>query len=104
MATVYKGTGTKIARLAGIQPLLDEAAAGILARAESNAAAHHRTGRYSNAFVVKPARGRSGVMDRLVTNTHPASAAIEFGHFAATKSGKAGRYVPGQHNLRRAIG
>ena len=40
MAKVYKGVGVKLARLPGVQPELDKAAAAILARAKGLAAQH----------------------------------------------------------------
>lgn len=103
MAEVYKGAGTKIAKLPGVQPVLQSAAESIKAKAEANASVHHRTGEYSSAFEVKSVPGKNGVRDRLVENTHPASAIIEYGHFAEKMDGSLGEWVPGQFNLTRAV-
>lgn len=103
MATVYKGAGTKIAKLPGVQPVLQEAAVEIKTKAETNAAVHKRTGRYSSAFEVRTVPGEKGVKDRLVENTHSASAVIEYGHFAKKRDGSKGEWVPGQFNLTRAV-
>ncbi len=103
MATVYSGVGTKMAKLPGVQPLLEEGAQKIKAKAEANAAAHRKTGRYSGAFRVRAVPGKKGVVDRIVENTHPAANAIEFGHRAVGRDGEPGRFVPGQFNLTRAL-
>lgn len=103
MAQVYKGAGTKVAKLPGIQPLLDTAAAGILTRAQAQAAGHVETGRYLESLEVIPTRGKRGVIDRLVIAKDPASAIIEYGHLETGKGGGA-TWVPGQFILTRAIG
>lgn len=104
MATVYKGTGTKIARMAGRDAVMDEAAEKIRARAAANAAAHRDTGAYSGNFKVKRVKSKAGgVTDRMVYNDHSAALAIEYGHFAKTRSGEIGEFVPGQFNLTRAV-
>lgn len=103
MAQVFKGVGTRLAKLSPIQPLLDEAADEIKAKAQANAAVRKESGEYSDAFRVRNVRGEKGVRDRLVENTHPASAIIEYGHFAEKKDGTLGQWVPGQFNLTRAI-
>lgn len=97
MAWVDPQAGTKIARMPGVQPLLDAGAEVIRAKAEANAKQHFRTGRYSGAFEVRKVPGQKGVVDRVVENTHHAANAIEFGHFAEN-----GRFIPGQFNLTRA--
>lgn len=102
MAKVYKGVGTKLARLVGESSAMDIAAEKVKARAVANAATHHKTGAYSDNFHTGRVRGKRGVTDREVYNDHPAAAAIEFGHFAENRDGTLGRYVPGQFNLIRA--
>lgn len=103
MATVYKGTGTKIARMAGRDAVMDVAAEKVRARAAANAAAHRDTGEYSGNFKVKSVRAKAGgVTDRMVYNDHSAALAIEYGHAARTTRGPA-RFVPGQFNLTRAV-
>lgn len=103
MATVYKGTGTRIARMAGRDAVMDVAAEKVRARAAANAAVHRETGEYSGNFKVKSVRAKAGgVKDRMVYNDHPAAFAIEFGHVARTTRGPA-RFVPGQFNLTRAV-
>lgn len=101
MAQVYKGAGTAVAKLPGIQPELDKAASGILARAKARAAAHVDEGNYLASLQVRSVPGRKGVRDRLVESTHPASVAIEYGHWHDTKKGKI--FVPGQYILKGAI-
>ena len=90
MAKIFKNTGTKIAKLPGVQPTLDAAAAKILASATARASAHIKTTSYV-----------SGVMDRLVIATDPAAVHIEYGHLERSKTG--GTWVPGQYILTRAI-
>lgn len=104
MAKVYKGTGTKIARMAGNHVVMDEAAEKIRARAAANAAAHRDTGAYSGNFKTKRVKARSGsVTDRMVYNDHPAAYAIEKGHWAKNAAGELGEFVPGQFNLTKAV-
>lgn len=105
MAKVYKGTGTKIARMAGNHVVMDEAAEKIRARAAENAAAHRDTGEYSGNFKTKRVKSKAGgVNDRMVYNDHPAAVAIEYGHFAKNAAGELGEFVPGQFNLTKAVG
>ena len=99
MAQVFKGAGTKIAKLPGVQPVLDTAAAGVLARATANASAHVDTGEYLSKLHVQPVRGKKGVRDRLVVAGHPAAISIEYGHLSRNRS----TFVPGQYILTRAI-
>lgn len=101
MATVYKGTGVKIARLPGIQPELDKAAAVILARAKAGAAQRANTSHYLNSLKVGTVPGRSGVVDREVYSDDPGAIAIEFGHLATGKRGAT--WVPGQRILLNAL-
>lgn len=101
MAEVYKGTGTKIARLPGIQPELDKAAAAILARAKAGAAARANTTRYLNSLKTGTTPGRSGVVDREVYSDDPGAVAIEFGHLSRGKHGAT--WVPGQRILLNAL-
>lgn len=95
--------GAILARMPGVQPLLDKGAEKIRAKAEANAKKHFRTGRYSGAFAVRAVPGEKGVTDRVVENTFPQANAIEFGHFADGKDGAPGKFVPGQFNLTRAV-
>lgn len=99
MATVYKGTGLKMAKLPGVQGALDVAAARVMARAKANIAGHTDTGHYAASLHVQTVPGRSGVKDRLVVAGDPAAIAIEYGHFA--RDGKT--YVAGLHPLGKAI-
>lgn len=101
MSTIYKGTGGKIARLPGIQPELDSAAAKILARAKAGASQHVRSGHYLNSLKVKTARGKAGVIDREVYSDDPGAVAIEYGHLAEGKSGPT--WVPGHRVLINAV-
>lgn len=101
MATVYKGTGVKIARLPDIQTELDSAAAEILARAKTGAAQHADTKHYLNSLKVGSTPGPSGVTDREVYSDDPAAVAIEFGHLAEGKKGVS--WVPGQRILLNAL-
>lgn len=105
MAQVFKGVGTKIAKLEGIQPLLDNAAAQIKTRAAANIAASSAepTGRYAASLEVRAVRGRKGVRDRLVTANDPGAVHIEYGHLERTEDGGA-KWVPGKFPLTRAIG
>lgn len=101
MAQVFKGAGTKVAKLPGIQPLLDAAASAILARAAANAAAHMDTGSYASSLRVHTVPGKKGVMDRLVVAEDPAAVHIEYGHLSG---GKTPQWVPGQFILTKSIG
>lgn len=103
MAQVYKGTGTKIAKMVGETTAMDTAAQKVKALAVANAARHRKTGEYSGNFQTGRIRGKKGVTDREVYNDHPASGAIEFGHFAENRDGSLGKFVPGQFNLIRAL-
>lgn len=100
MAKVYKGAGTSVAKLDGIQPLLDAAAAEILARATSLAASHTATGRYVSSLKVQPTPGKKGVTDRLVVAGDTAAVHIEYGHLQGDEHPT---WVPGQYILTKAI-
>lgn len=101
MAEVFKGAGTKIARLPGVQPELDKAAAVILGRAKGLAAQRANTSHYLNSLKVGTTPGKSGVVDREVYSDDPGAVAIEFGHLAAGKNGAT--WVPGQRILLNAL-
>ncbi len=104
MAKVFKGAGTKIARVVGKHAVMDAAAEKIRARASENAAVHRNTGAYSGNFKVKRVKSKAGgVTDRMVYNDHPASVSVELGHYARTRSGELGEFVNGQFNLTRAV-
>ena len=101
MAEVFKGAGTKIARLPGVQPELDKAAATVLARAKGLAAQRAKSTRYLNSLKSRPTPGKSGVVDREVYSDDPGAIAIEFGHLATGKKGAT--WVPGQRILLNAL-
>lgn len=98
MAQVYKGAGTKIAKLPGVQPVLQAAAEELKAKAAALAAEHVETGAYASSLEVRTVPGKKGVKDRLVIADDPASAIIEFGHLT-----KKGTWVEGQYILSRAL-
>ena len=98
MAEVYKGVGTKLAKLPGLQPVLQDTAEDIKAKAVALASGHRDTGAYASSLKVQSVPGKKGVTDRLVIADDPASVPIEFGHL--TKSGK---WVEGQYILTRAL-
>ena len=99
MAQVYNGAGTKVAKLPGVQPALDAAAAKVLANAKTLAAGHVDTGAYVESLGVEKTPGKKGVTDRLVYSDDPAAAHIEYGYISR---GKPPRYVPGQFILTKA--
>lgn len=101
MAKVYKGVGVKLARLPGVQPELDKAAAVILSRAKGLAAQHAKSTRYLNSLKTASVPGKSGVIDRMVYSDDPGAVAIEFGHLATGKHGAT--WVPGQRILLNAL-
>lgn len=101
MAKVYGGTGTKIAKLPGVQPELDSAASSILARAKAGASQHVATTHYLQSLKTRPVPGKRGVVDREVYSDDPGAVAIEFGHLAAGKHGAT--WVPGQRILLNAL-
>lgn len=99
MAQVYNGSGTKVAKLPGVQPALDTAAAKVLSTAKSLAAGHVDTGAYVGSLGVEKTPGKKGVVDRLVYSDDPAAAHIEYGYITR---GRPPRYVQGQFILTRA--
>lgn len=101
MANVYRGAGVKIARLSGVQPALDTAAAKVLSRARAGASRHVDTTHYLQSLKVRTIPGRAGVVDREVYSDDPGAIAIEFGHLAAGKHGAT--WVPGQRILLNAL-
>ena len=101
MATVYNGTGAKIARLPGVQPELDVAAGKILAKAKTLAAQHVDSSAYLNSLKMGTVAGRSGVVDREVYSDDPGAVAIEFGHLATGKKGAT--WVQGHRVLLNAL-
>lgn len=104
MAQVFKGAGTKVAKLPGIQPLLDKQAARIKAAAASNisSSSARSTGAYASSLEVRKVRGKKGVMDRLVVANDPGAIHIEYGHLEGGEDG-APTWVPGKFPLTRAI-
>lgn len=104
MAAVFGGVGAKIARLPGIQPLLDMAAAGIKARAVANimSSSKEPTGHYASSLEVRSVPGKKGVRDRLVVANDPGALAIEYGHLEVGEDGAS--WVPGKFPLTRAVG
>lgn len=103
MARVHKAAAVQIAKSDGVQRLLDVHAQELVRKARANAQPAAQTGKYSDAFSVEVVKGRRGVKDRLVVNEHPASSAIELGHFAENSDGTTGEYVPGRFDLVRAL-
>lgn len=95
---IYRGAGTKVAKLPGVQAELDKGAQKVLVRAKTNAAAHFKTGAYSASLGVAVVPGKRGVKDRMVYSSDPAAVPIEFGHVAAD-----GRVVQGQWILLNAL-
>lgn len=102
MAEVYKGAGTKVAKIVGESSVMDQAAEKVRAKATALASVHRNTGAYSNNFKTRRIKGKKGVTDREVYNDHPAAGPIEFGHFQEKPDGTLGKYIPGQFNLVRA--
>lgn len=104
MASVGKKVGVEVAKLAGVQGLMTAQAHRIKATAEALAAESARTGHYASSFGVETVPGEQGVPDRLVYNDDEAAVVIEYGHMTPASETSPGRYVPGKHILRRAIG
>lgn len=102
MAVVYKAAGTRVAKLPGLQPVLQAEALAILATAKALAASHTDTGAYSASLTVKSVPGRKGVRDRLVVANDKAAIHIEYGHLRVQENGKP-VWVPGQYILTRAL-
>ena len=104
MAQVFKGAGTKVAKLPGIQPLLDKAATRIKAAAASNISSSSAgsTGAYASNLEVRKVRGKKGVMDRLVVANDPGALSIEYGHLQGDPGGSP-TWVPGKFPLTNAI-
>lgn len=104
MAQVYAGAGVKIAKLPGVQPLLDKAAVEIKARAAANimSSSKEPTGHYASSLEVRHVPGKRGVQDRLVVANDPGALAIEYGHLEAGEGGAS--WVPGKFPLTRAVG
>lgn len=105
MATVFKSAGTRVAKLPGIQPLLDSVALGIKGRAAANisGSSEHASGAYASSLEVRSVPGRKGVRDRLVVANDEAAVHIEYGHLAGGEGGSP-TWVPGKYPLTRAIG
>lgn len=97
MAQVYKGAGTAVAKLPGVQPLLDKGAREILGRARAQASRHMDTGAYFRSLQAMAVPGKKGVMDRIVYSDDPAAIPIEFGYV------QGGKYHRGKRFLRNAL-
>lgn len=104
MAVVHSNVGVVVARIVGNHAVMDATAQKVLARARQVAGQHRLTGTYLGSFQVSRVPGRSGVTDRLVSNTDKAAVSIEYGHF--TRQGRTSqappRFVPGQHIMGKA--
>lgn len=103
MSKVYKGTGTKVAKLPGVQPELDVAAMKVMLRAKAEAAQSAKTHHYESSFEIKRVKGPKGVTDRLVVNNDEGSLAIEYGHMTPASKTSPGRFVPGKFILTKAV-
>lgn len=99
-SVVNKGVGVIVARAAGEDRAMDEAADKVLLRALQIAQSHRLTGSYLKSFGVAELRGKKGVMDREVYNDDPAAHVIESGSVRRTKSGP--RHIAGQFVLTKA--
>lgn len=107
MATVYRGIGTTVARMAGNHPEMDRVAGVLLRLAKANAVPHIDTTTYIRKLHVINAPGKKGVRDRLVVAGDKAAMSIEYGHAQLVKNpGNNGydfKWIPGQFILTKAI-
>ena len=108
MATVNKNAGVVVARIVGRDPIMDQVAGKLLAKAVGRASRHVKTGSYIRSLKIANVPGKKGVRDRLVYSDDPAALSIEYGH-AQRRRGDHGRnsadfvFVPGQFILSGAI-
>lgn len=102
MATVNRGVGRDVAKMAGESPVMDMTADKIADLARAGAGQHRETGAFAASIKTTRTPGKHGVTDRLVYSDDPAAAPIEFGHM--TRRGKTGqpRWVPGLFILHNA--
>lgn len=109
MGYINRNASLVAARIAGDEPIMDVAAAMLLAIAKARATEHILTGEYISKLSMRKARGKKGVKDRLVVAGDKAAISIEFGHSVRTNRTKKNRnqpnfkWVPGQFILTGAI-
>lgn len=103
VAEVYPIAGILAARIAGEDPEMDRVARTLQGLVKSEAAKHRLSGQFGASIIVQRARGKRGVMDRIVVATDPLAAIKEFGHRIVTKDGDEVGYVKGMHTMAKAI-
>jgi hypothetical protein len=103
MAQVYNHIGVTVARMTGDSEVMDVAAGRVRGTMVRLAARHVRTGSYIRRFSVERARGKSGVIDRLVVNDDPAALSIETTHLTRpARDGRPRTLVAGLRIMARA--
>lgn len=107
MASVNRGIGGTVARMAGNHAEMDIVAHKVIALAKLNATPHIDTSAYFRQLSVKNVPGKKGVRDRLVIAGDKAAMSIEYGHSQLVKNPSTNeldfRWIPGQFILTKAI-
>lgn len=80
MAQVFKTAPVKAAKIAGLDPEMDAAAARFEAVLQAEIAKFSKTGDFARSIKTRSISGKKGVRDRLVYSTDPGALSIEFGH------------------------
>lgn len=104
MADIDRDVSRKVAGLPGVAAEQARAASQIKARAGALASTSVDTGNYAASFRLSIEPGPGGFDDYVVSNDDPAAVWIEYGHMTPASKNSPGRFVPGKHVLRRAIG
>lgn len=108
MAEIFKSAGVEAARIAGLDPEMDRAAARAEAAIRAEAARHVDTGDFSSSIRSGRVPGKRGVTDRAIWTEKPEAWSIEFGHLSGKRGSKDRRPVAGKfiftNGARRAAG
>lgn len=80
MAQVFKTAPVKAAKIAGLDPEMDAAAARFEVALQAEIAKFSKSGDFSRSIKNRRISGKKGVKDRLIYSTDPGALSIEFGH------------------------
>lgn len=91
-----------VSQVASHDPVMDEVAHRVAARARRLAMRHAHTRQFAKGIRVKKVRTRQGVIDRVVEVNRPHAWSIEYGHYAGPQGAPNRRFVPGLYIMHRA--
>lgn len=94
MAKLYKNLELEFAKVASLDPQMDDTATAVASAIEAKAP--HYTGAFASSIKTKSVRTKRGVKDRLVYSDDPQAGIIEYGYLC-----KNGKWQPGHFVFNR---